>query len=45
MRGSRLIFLLVSVLLSRLLHAIPLQVPHQACNDLRQRVAAIPSGA
>lgn len=41
MRGSRLIFFLVSVLLSRLLHAIPLQVPHQACNDLRQRVAAI----
>jgi hypothetical protein len=41
MRASRLIFFLVSVLLSRLLHAGALQLPHQACNDLRQRVAAM----
>lgn len=41
MRGNRLVFFLVPALLSHLLHASPLQAPHQACNDLRQRVAAM----
>lgn len=41
MRGSHLLFFLVSVLLSRLLHGGPLQVPHQACDDLRHRAAAM----